>query len=138
MDSCLVTGVERQDRGPDDLLVGESVPGILDIDHRRDQVFAPGLSSHIHDTLEIGDEVFCGRLGSFSLGVGHVLVEHLDDGVAPIQDLSMVPGRETHQLGDHRHRDRRGQVLDDVECARLDGLVDDPGGSLLQPRPERL
>ena len=50
----------------------------------------------------------------------------------------MVPGRQPHQLGDHRHRNWRRKVLDDVQGARLQGSVDDSGGGLLQSGSESL
>jgi hypothetical protein len=71
------------------------------------------------------------RLAVVVLGV--VEPDHL---VADLVDVHAIFLGHAHQLGDHEHRKRRGELLDEVALALLDHAVHDLAAHLRDARPQ--
>ena len=125
----LVTADEHEHGLEDEVDVAQRALLVVGVDDEADEVLARAAPA----------------LGDLPEDVGRVVAHGLDDLVAdlaaaggeqvrPVQQLGVVGLGEAHQLADHVHRQRRGDVGDDVALAPLDDGVEQRRDPLAQVR----
>ena len=119
----LVAGDQQQGPGRDQLGVRHRCPGATVVRHPGQQVVPRPLAVALDQSGEILAEAMDGLFPLAAGRLGH-LGETLYERGHPDPELVLIFARNAEDAADHRHRERIGKLLDKVELALAQKLVE--------------
>ena len=128
--------VSRDDQERDhaaELLLGERVAAVLDCHERADEILAGRAPTLGEEREQVLDEGGQRGVGPLCLGRRERRAHHRG---RPLAKALAVGNGNAEQLGDHRDRQREGELRDEVHLAGGRDAVDQLVGDLLDPRPQ--
>src|SRR5262249_29120746 len=138
VDGGLVAGDQQQGGGGQQVAAGHRPVRAGVGEQAGDQVVAGVAGVGVGEPVEVLAELGVDPVapaGPFVEGSGGG-VDGVDDRVGPCGGARLVLGRDAEDLADRGHRQRVGDVVDDVGPGLAGEVVDQPGGDLGQPGPQ--
>ena len=138
VDRGLVTRVQEQDAGPDQLGLGQRVAVVDDRGEGADQVVARPAAPFGEQVAQVRPELDAGLDGLARRRLRRVQLVHQAEVGRPGSEEVAVRGRDAQQLGDDRHGQRLHELGDEVGLPGLAHVVDQAVDDGLDPAPHRL
>ena len=139
VDRRFMTRVEQEDRGPDQLVLGQPVAaGLDDRGQLADQVVAGSTATRPGEIAQIRRECRARVARPVLHVLARVQLEHQGHVGRPRPEQVAVRFGDAEELRDHRHGDELEEVGDQVELANDADAVDHRSDDSLDPRPQRV